>query len=75
MILVFDFGGGTLDVAIVSIDDQKFVVKASDGDPNLGGQDIDNAIVQHLFQKIEEEHKEDLRDKPKVRAKLRVEAN
>lgn len=45
MILVFDFGGGTLDVTIISIDEGTIQVAATRGDPYLGGRDIDCAIV------------------------------
>lgn len=46
-VLVFDFGGGTFDVSIISIDGS-FEVRATSGDTHLGGQDLDAAIIQHV---------------------------
>lgn len=79
MLLVFDFGGGTLDVTVVQIEsDGSVTVKTSDGNPNLGGQDIDNAIIQKCIQNVLEEHKLDLNQNTpqnaKSKAKLRKEA-
>jgi Ethanolamine utilization protein EutJ (predicted chaperonin)/outer membrane protein assembly factor BamB len=45
---VFDFGGGTLDIAVVRNDNGRFVVLGSGGIPDLGGLDVDAAIVEHL---------------------------
>ena len=47
-ILVFDLGGGTFDVSLLEIGDGVVEVKATNGDNNLGGDDWDNALVQHL---------------------------
>ena len=47
-ILIFDFGGGTLDVSILRIEAGRFRVLATSGDCDLGGQDIDNALVDHF---------------------------
>ena len=44
-VLVYDFGGGTLDISVMSIKDRNFTVLATMGDPHLGGQDIDNILV------------------------------
>ena len=46
--LVYDFGGGTLDVSIVEIHPKNITIKAIAGDSNLGGRDIDNRIVEKL---------------------------
>ena len=54
-ILIFDFGGGTLDVTIMKIEsDGRFKVLATNGDTNLGGQDIDNAICKFLMNDFKE---------------------
>ena len=79
MILVFDFGGGTLDVTVVQIgQDNSVRVKTSEGNPNLGGQDIDNAIIQKCIQNILEKHgidlNEDSKNNAKSKARLRKEA-
>ena len=49
-ILIFDLGGGTFDVSLLSIDDGVFEVKATHGDTHLGGEDFDNRLVQHFIQ-------------------------
>jgi len=48
-IVVFDFGGGTLDVSVLEIDDGVFEVKATNGDTHLGGEDIDNVLVDYFI--------------------------
>lgn len=57
-ILIYDFGGGTFDVAIVRFDKEanEFEVLASDGDPNLGGQDITNELVDYIKGTLEDEN-------------------
>jgi molecular chaperone DnaK (HSP70) len=47
-VLVFDFGGGTLDVALLVLDQKTFSVMTSSGDPHLGGEDIDRCILKHF---------------------------
>ena len=47
-IVVFDFGGGTLDVSVLEIDEGVFEVKATNGDTHLGGEDIDNVLVDYF---------------------------
>ena len=49
-ILIFDLGGGTFDVSLLSIDDGVFEVKATHGDTHLGGEDFDNRLVNHFIQ-------------------------
>merc|ERR1719158_2695712 len=48
-ILIFDLGGGTFDVSILSIDDGIFEVKSTAGDTHLGGEDFDNRMVDHFI--------------------------
>jgi hypothetical protein len=48
--LIFDLGGGTFDVSLLSIDDGIFEVKATAGDTHLGGEDFDNRLVNHFVQ-------------------------
>ncbi len=50
--LVFDLGGGTFDVSILEVTDGVFEVKATGGDPQLGGEDFDNRIVQWLLAQV-----------------------
>merc|ERR1711998_270496 len=47
-VLIFDLGGGTFDVSLLSIEDGIFEVKATAGDTHLGGEDFDNRLVSHL---------------------------
>ena len=51
-ILIFDFGGGTFDVSILSIDGRVFEVKATAGDTHLEGEDFYNHMVNHFVQVI-----------------------
>ena len=50
--MVYDFGGGTLDISVVTIRDQVFTVLATNGDSHLGGQDIDNILVRHCMEEF-----------------------
>jgi heat shock protein 1/8 len=56
-VLIFDCGGGTHDVSVLSIDDGVFEVKATGGDTHLGGSDFDQRIVEHLIQEFQQKHK------------------
>ncbi|HSU72834.1 MAG TPA: molecular chaperone DnaK [Candidatus Binatia bacterium] len=61
-ILVFDFGGGTLDVTIMEFGDGVFEVKSTSGDTQLGGADMDNALIQHIARKFKDDTGIDLED-------------
>ena len=69
-ILVFDFGGGTFDVSIVTIDMGAFEVRATAGDTHLGGQDIDAVLVEYFLAEAKKKG-HDLRENEKALAKLR----
>ncbi len=70
-VLVYDFGGGTFDVSILTIGGGFFDVDATSGDNHLGGDDIDARIVDFALDKIKEKHKIDLKKKKdKYRAVL-----
>ena len=56
-VLVFDLGGGTLDVSILAIHDDTFDVKAIAGDPDLGGSDFDNRITMYCIQEFKKRYK------------------
>ncbi len=60
-ILVFDFGGGTFDVSILELGDGVFEVKATNGNNHLGGDDIDDLIVDHLAEEFKKQNGIDLR--------------
>jgi molecular chaperone DnaK len=59
--LVFDLGGGTFDVSILEVEDGVFVVKATGGDPQLGGEDFDLRIVDWLLAQVDEPFREAVR--------------
>jgi molecular chaperone DnaK len=61
-ILVFDFGGGTLDVTIMEFGDGVFEVKSTSGDTQLGGTDMDNSLIQHIAKKFKDDTGIDLED-------------
>jgi L1 cell adhesion molecule like protein len=59
-VLIFDLGGGTFDVSLLSIDDGVFEVKATAGDTHLGGADFDNILVSHFVKEFKRKNKLDL---------------
>jgi len=59
-VLIFDLGGGTFDVSLLSIDDGVFEVKATAGDTHLGGEDFDTRMLQHFMTEFKRKHKKDL---------------
>merc|ERR1712174_171441 len=59
-VLIFDLGGGTFDVSILSIEDGVFEVKSTAGDTHLGGEDFDNRLVNHFVNEFKRKHKKDL---------------
>ena len=58
-VLVFDMGGGTHDVSLLSLDGGVFEVKATGGDTHLGGSDLDNKISEHFIKEFQRKHKKD----------------
>jgi len=58
-ILVFDLGGGTFDVSLLTIDNGVFEVIATSGDTHLGGEDFDNRVIQHLLKVFKRKHGSD----------------
>ncbi len=69
-ILVFDFGGGTFDVSILELGDGVFEVKATAGDNRLGGDDIDELIVDWLATDFKKQHGVDLREDKQAHQRL-----
>ena len=59
-VLIYDFGGGTFDVSLLNIDDGVFEVIATSGDCHLGGEDIDNRLVQHFLNEFKRKHRKDM---------------
>ena len=74
-ILIFDLGGGTFDVSVLSIEDGIFEVKSTAGDTHLGGEDFDNLLVRHLSDEFKRKNTgKDLTTNPKSLRKLRTAA-
>jgi len=72
-ILVYDLGGGTFDVSILTIDEGVFEVLATNGDTHLGGEDFDQRIMDHFLKSIKSKSKVDLSKDKRALAKLRRE--
>eukprot|EP00325_Prymnesiales_sp_UTEX-LB-985_P002156 CAMPEP_0174705744 /NCGR_PEP_ID=MMETSP1094-20130205/8854_1 /TAXON_ID=156173 /ORGANISM="Chrysochromulina brevifilum, Strain UTEX LB 985" /LENGTH=666 /DNA_ID=CAMNT_0015903943 /DNA_START=12 /DNA_END=2012 /DNA_ORIENTATION=+ len=74
-VLVFDLGGGTFDVSLLSIDSGVFEVLATAGDTHLGGEDLDNRLIKHLVGLLKKKHPDkDPLKTPAALQKLRREA-
>jgi heat shock protein 1/8 len=58
--LIFDLGGGTFDVSLLSIEEGIFEVKATAGDTHLGGEDFDNRMVEFFSAEFKRKFKKDL---------------
>ena len=70
-IVVFDFGGGTHDVSILELGDGVFEVLSTDGDTHLGGDDVDQKIINWLAEEFKNEEGIDLRDDPMALQRLK----
>ena len=73
-ILVFDLGGGTFDVSILTIDNGVFEVVSTNGDTHLGGEDFDQRIMDYFMKLIKRKYSKDISKDPRARQKLRREA-
>ncbi|KAI6193695.1 hypothetical protein M3Y96_01046100 [Aphelenchoides besseyi] len=72
-ILVFDLGGGTFDVSILTISDgSMFEVKSTAGDTHLGGEDFDDKLLQHFAMEFKRKHGKDIRSNPRAIRRLRT---
>ena len=72
-VLIFDLGGGTFDVTILHIDGTIFEVKSTCGDMHLGGEDFDNALVEHCIKEFKEETGKDISKNQKAIRRLKSE--
>jgi len=72
-ILVFDLGGGTFDVSLLTIDQGVFEVISTSGDTHLGGDDFDNRILDYLLKVIKKKHNKDLGKASNAMQKLKSE--
>lgn len=73
-IIVYDLGGGTFDVSLLSIEGGVFEVLATAGDTHLGGEDFDNRLVRYLAKVFKKKHNVDVVNNAKAMSKLKREA-
>ena len=71
-VLIFDLGGGALDVSVLTIEDGMFEVKSTSGNTHLGGEDFDNRMVNHFVQEFKRKHKKDITSNPRSLRRLRT---
>ncbi|SAL95226.1 hypothetical protein [Absidia glauca] len=71
-VLIFDLGGGTFDVSLLTIEDGIFEVKATAGDTHLGGEDFDNRLVTHFIQEFKRKFKKDISGNARSVRRLRT---
>ncbi|CAI5757636.1 unnamed protein product [Candida verbasci] len=71
-VLIFDLGGGTFDVSLLSIEDGIFEVKATAGDTHLGGEDFDNRLVNFFIQEFKRKNKKDISTNQRALRRLRT---
>lgn len=72
-ILVFDLGGGTFDVTLLTIDDGVFEVLATNGDTHLGGEDFDQRVMDYMMKLFKRKYNKDVSGDKRALAKLRRE--
>lgn len=72
-IIVYDLGGGTFDVSLLSVDNGAFEVLATAGDTHLGGEDFDQRVMDHFAKKYNKENNVDITKDPKTMGKLKRE--
>ena len=72
-VLIFDLGGGTFDVSILTIDEGSlFEVRSTAGDTHLGGEDFDARLVQHFIKEFQRKHKKDMSGNARALRRLRT---
>merc|ERR1712188_343483 len=71
-VLIFDLGGGTFDVSLLTIEEGIFEVKATAGDTHLGGEDFDNRLVNHFVQEFKRKNKQDITGNKRSMRRLRT---
>ncbi|MED6143020.1 70-kilodalton heat shock protein [Stylosanthes scabra] len=72
-VFIFDLGGGTFDVSLVTIEHEVFEVRATAGDTHLGGEDFDNRMVHHFVQEFKRKDRVDITGDPRALRRLRNE--
>ena len=71
-VLIFDCGGGTFDVSLLTLDEGIFEVKATAGNTHLGGEDFDNRLVNHFAQEFRRKHNKDITGNMRAMRRLRT---
>ena len=71
-VLIFDLGGGTFDVSLLSLEDGLFEVKATNGHTHLGGEDFDNRLVEYCAGEFRRKTSIDLKENPKALRRVRA---
>ncbi|OMH79801.1 Heat shock protein SSB [Zancudomyces culisetae] len=71
-VLIFDLGGGTFDVSLMTIAGGVFTVRATAGDTHLGGEDFDNTLVEHFKAEFKRKHNEDISGDARAMRRLRT---
>merc|ERR1712070_759144 len=71
-VLIFDLGGGTFDVSLLTIEEGIFEVKATAGDTHLGGEDFDNRMVDHFLTDFKRKYKKDMSKNQRSLRRLRT---
>jgi len=71
-VLIFDLGGGTFDVSLLTIEEGIFEVKATAGDTHLGGEDFDSRMVDHFMEEFKRKFKKDMSKNERAKRRLRT---
>lgn len=71
-VLIFDLGGGTFDVSLLTIDDGMFEVKATAGDTHLGGEDFDSRMLSYFIEEFKRKEKGDIKTNSRAIRRLRT---
>jgi len=71
-VFIFDLGGGTFDVSLLTLKNDSFDVKATAGDTHLGGEDFDNKMVNYLVKEFKRKNKVDISGNPRALRRLRT---
>merc|ERR1711904_305992 len=71
-VLIFDLGGGTFDVSLLTIEEGIFEVKSTAGDTHLGGEDFDSRMVDHFVQQFKRKNKKDISTSKRSLRRLRT---
>jgi L1 cell adhesion molecule like protein len=71
-VLIFDFGGGTFDVSLLSLDEGVFEVLSTGGDTHLGGEDLDTRLVEFVAKEFERKNRKNIRENARAMRRLQT---